>query len=187
MSRWTGGRAWNSLNTNLPTVAVMEFAQHPTTGELVAATHGRSLWILDVEPIRQTTKEVLKAEAHLYDPTPVQRWHAEPRRGQTNRRFEGENPPNGMPIYYHLSEKPKTLRLQVLDVEGKLVRTVETKPEAGLNVAVWDLTKLVPPPRRRNAEENERGERAIGGTGRLRIGRRSGGLRRRSRGRIGWC
>lgn len=153
------GRTWNSLNTNLPTVTVMEFAQHPTTGEVVAATHGRSLWILDASPIRQTSAEVLKAEAHLYQPNPVQRWHASPPKGQTNRRFEGENPPNGLPIYYHLSAKPKSIRLQVLDVEGKLVRTVETKPEAGLNVAVWDLRKFVPPPRRRNAEENEkRGE-----------------------------
>src|SRR5206468_325160 len=42
------GQSWNSLNTNLPTVAVHELAQHPTNGELVAATHGRSLWILDI-------------------------------------------------------------------------------------------------------------------------------------------
>ncbi len=152
------GQSWNSLNTNLPTVAVLEFAQHPTTGEIVAATHGRSLWILDVSPIRQTSEKVLKAEAHLYDPNPVQRWHASPRHGQTNRRFEGENPPNGLPIYYHLSEKPKALRLQVFDVEGKPVRTIETKPEKGLNVALWDLTRFMPPQRRRDQEKSARGE-----------------------------
>ena len=39
------GGVWTKINNNLPTVAVHELAQHPTTGEMVAATHGRSLWI----------------------------------------------------------------------------------------------------------------------------------------------
>src|SRR5207249_11400622 len=42
------GGSWTKMNNNLPTVAVHEFAQHPTTGEVVAATHGRSLGLLDV-------------------------------------------------------------------------------------------------------------------------------------------
>src|SRR5262249_29963384 len=51
------GGSWTKINNNLPTVAVHEFAFHPTAGEVVAATHGRSLWILDVTPLRQMTVE----------------------------------------------------------------------------------------------------------------------------------
>ena len=41
------GKSWTKINNNLPTVAVHEVAIHPTAGEIVAATHGRSLWIVD--------------------------------------------------------------------------------------------------------------------------------------------
>jgi len=61
-------KTWARLNNNLPTVAVHELAQHPTTGEMVAATHGRSLWVLDVLPLRQMTAAVVKAPATLYRP-----------------------------------------------------------------------------------------------------------------------
>jgi hypothetical protein len=55
------GAKWTRINNNLPTVAVHEIAVHPTAGEIVAATHGRSLWILDVTALRQLTAEAMKA------------------------------------------------------------------------------------------------------------------------------
>src|SRR5262249_60135454 len=73
------GLSWNSLNTNLPTVAVHDVAIHPTSGEIVAATHGRSLWVLDVSPLRQTTRDVAKADVHLFKPTWAVRWRGHPR------------------------------------------------------------------------------------------------------------
>ena len=69
-------------------------ALHPTAGEMVAATHGRSLWILDVTPLRQMTADVLKAQVHLFKPIAAVRWQMEPAHGRTNRRFVGENPPD---------------------------------------------------------------------------------------------
>ena len=42
------GQAWHKINNNLPTVAVHELAIHPTAGEMVAATHGRSAWVLQL-------------------------------------------------------------------------------------------------------------------------------------------
>ena len=52
------GKMWNKLGANLPTVAVFEFAQHPVNGQLVAATHGRSLWVLDVSALRANSAAV---------------------------------------------------------------------------------------------------------------------------------
>ncbi len=93
------GGAWTKINNNLPTVAVHEFAQHPTTGEMVAATHGRSLWILDVMPLRQMKASIVKAEATLYRPATAMRWRREPTRGTPygvgNHQFVGQNPPPG--------------------------------------------------------------------------------------------
>src|SRR5205823_3988315 len=75
------GSTWTRLNNNLPTVAVHEIAVHPTAGEIVAATHGRSLWVLDVTALRQMTADALKAKAQLYRPGPVVYWTPEPERG----------------------------------------------------------------------------------------------------------
>jgi photosystem II stability/assembly factor-like uncharacterized protein len=134
------GQSWTRLNTNLPTVAVHEFAQHPTAGEIVAATHGRSLWICDVTALRQLTPQALQAEARLYRPLTAVRRHLEPSRGRTNRRFMGENPPAGACLYYSFAKKPTQAHLQVLDIDGRLVRELEVKTETGLHRVVWNLT-----------------------------------------------
>src|SRR5439155_20573088 len=80
------GQTWVKLNNNLPTVAIHEFAQHPTAGEIVAATHGRSLWVLDLTALRQLTGASI-AGTTLLKPAAAVRWMSDPARGRTNRRF----------------------------------------------------------------------------------------------------
>jgi photosystem II stability/assembly factor-like uncharacterized protein len=137
------GVVWTKISNNLPTVAVHEFAQHPTTGEMVAATHGRSLWVVDVSALRQTKPATLKAAATLFRPAPTTRWRREPSRGQPygngHRYFAGENPPDGAQIYYSLSAKAKKLQLQVFDYAGRLVRNLPVANEPGLHRVTWDL------------------------------------------------
>jgi hypothetical protein len=135
------GASWTKLNNNLPTVAVHDFAFHPTAGEIVAATHGRSLWILDVTALRQMTPEVLKAQVYLFKPNAAVRWHFEPNHGRTNRRFVGENPPFGAEIYYVLQKKAEKISLKILDFEGKTVRELQAGAEPGLHRVVWDLAR----------------------------------------------
>jgi photosystem II stability/assembly factor-like uncharacterized protein len=165
------GSSWTKLNNNLPTVAVHDFALHPTAGEIVAATHGRSLWILDVTPLRQMTAEVLKAQAHLFKPTAAVRWHMEPSHGRTNRRFVGQNPPFGAEIYYLLQKKADKIGLKVLDFEGKTVRDIEVKGDPGLHRVVWDLARGQQSGARgqesgvRGRESGGRGGRGPGGPG----------------------
>jgi photosystem II stability/assembly factor-like uncharacterized protein len=133
------GRSWNNLNTNLPTVAVFDVAIHPTAGEIVVATHGRSLWVLDVTPLRQTTKAILKDPAHLYRPIAAVRWASEPRRGQTMRRFVGQNPSAAMTFDYVLTKPAEKIALKVVDVEGATVRELRAEREPGLHRIAWDL------------------------------------------------
>jgi photosystem II stability/assembly factor-like uncharacterized protein len=137
------GRCWIRLNSNLPTVAVHELAIHPTVGEMVAATHGRSLWVLDITPLREMGPEVVNAAAHLFEPNAVVRWRSEPSRGVGggSQHFRGENPPRTAQLYYSLAKKPESLSLKVLDHTGRTVRELEARPEVGLNVVAWDLTQ----------------------------------------------
>jgi hypothetical protein len=139
---------WSKLNNNLPTVAVHELAQHPSSGDMVAATHGRSLWVLDVTPLRQMKAETLKAQATLYRPATAMRWHREPTRGTPygagNHRFVGQNPPSGAQIYYSLAKKADKVQVKIVDYAGKTVRELPVKKEqttSGLHQLTWDLAR----------------------------------------------
>ncbi len=141
------GVSWTRINNNLPTVAIHELAQHPS-GEIVAATHGRSLWVLDATPLRQMKPETLKAEATLYRPATAMRWRREPTRGSPygigNHLFVGQNPPGGAQIYYSLTKQAQKAQLKIVDYTGKAVRELPLKKEdltPGLHRASWDLVR----------------------------------------------
>lgn len=138
------GQTWNKINNNLPTVAVHEFAFHPTTAEVVVATHGRSLWVLDVSPLRQVKQPVLAAREHLFVPPPAMRMHNEPGRGGTNRRFVGQNPDMGANIFYALNEPAQNVAIKVIDVAGKTVREFRGQKVPGLHHVNWTLTRSTP-------------------------------------------
>jgi photosystem II stability/assembly factor-like uncharacterized protein len=139
------GGYWTKINNNLPTVAVHELAIHPTAGEMVAATHGRSLWVVDISALRQMTPEVVKAPAHLYAPPPAVHWRSEPEIGSGigngSKKFFGENPPRGAAIYYSLGKKAEKISLKVVDYAGQTVRELNTNADAGLHKVVWDLRR----------------------------------------------
>jgi photosystem II stability/assembly factor-like uncharacterized protein len=155
------GDSWAKINNNLPTVAVHDVAIHPTAGEMVAATHGRSLWVLDVTALRQMTTDTLKADAHLYEPNTVVRWRAEPMRGSPygtgHRKFTGENPPPGAQVYYSLGKKADKLALKIVDYSGQTIRELSPKNEPGLHRVDWDLNRSSP---RRGSRSGETATRA---------------------------
>jgi hypothetical protein len=140
------GQTWTRLNSNLPTVAVHEVAQHPTAGELVAATHGRSLWVLDVSALRQLSAATITADAYLYAPQSAVRWRSQPSRGSSGtRKFVGENPPGGAAIYYSLGRDAGAVELRITDIEGREMLEVPCETKAGLYRVPWDLRRASPP------------------------------------------
>ena len=137
------GASWTKLNNNLPTVAIHEIAVHPTAGEIVAATHGRSLWILDVTALRQMKPATLKEKTHLFKPNTTVRWILEPAHGKTNRRFVGENPPSSPQIFYSVTGEGGKATFKVLDIEGQTLSTWTAAAKPGLNLTTWDMTRPI--------------------------------------------
>ena len=139
------GESWVKMNNNLPTVAVHEFAIHPTSGEMAAATHGRSLWMVDIKPLRQMTPDAIKSKVHLYEPNRVVLWRREPERGSLygsgHRRFVGQNAPRAAPLYYSLTVKPANLSLKIVDAEHpeRPIRGLAVDSRVGLHASTWDL------------------------------------------------
>jgi hypothetical protein len=145
------GKSWTKLGVDLPTVAVHEFAQPTVANELVVATHGRSVWVLDVNAIRQLKPDTFKEKATLFTPANAIRWRlgagAESPYSATDKKFVGRNPFRGAAIEYLLTEKADNVSLKILDVSGRTIRTFQSPPStAGLHRVTWDLS-APPPPR----------------------------------------
>ena len=65
---------------NMPSVPVYDLQIHPRDRELIAATHGRSFWIVDIAPLSQLNSRVMAANAFLFEPKPAFAWAEEPLR-----------------------------------------------------------------------------------------------------------
>jgi photosystem II stability/assembly factor-like uncharacterized protein len=154
------GDHWQPLQLNLPTTSVRDLNVHGS--DLVAATYGRGLWILDdISPLRQVDE--LRATTLLKPAKAVRaRWDNHPDTPLSIDLAHGDNPPDGTIIYYYLKTAPKNISLEVRDDHGNVVRKFSDKaaprdprpknvpdywfapPEAlstkpGLNRFVWDL------------------------------------------------
>ena len=70
-----GGQEWKRFMTGLPTVRIDDILVHPRDNDLIVATHGRSIWIIDdITPLQQLSDDVHDGEAHLFDIRPATAW-----------------------------------------------------------------------------------------------------------------
>ena len=118
------GASWQTLRRNLPMVPVHDLAIKD--GDLVAATHGRSFWILDdISPLRQLVKATPREAAHLFKPRDAYRvyWDGGFQLPANEAHPVGKNPPSGVMIYYWLKDKDRRVTLDILDARGRLIRS----------------------------------------------------------------
>ena len=125
------GEHWQALQLNLPVSPVRDLAVHGN--DLVAATFGRALWILDnVAPLRQLTPEVTGSAVHLFPPAEAVRvrWDVNQDTPLPKETPAGANPPDGAIIDYFLkTPAPAGTTLEIDDAQGHLVRKFTTTPE----------------------------------------------------------
>ncbi len=145
------GASWADFGLNLPTVAVHDLLIHPRDSDLIAATHGRGMWILDdITALRKATDQVVGQDAFLFEPGgPGTRWLRVQRGGygRGDLFFKGENPPDGALLHYFLKAKPEGPgTLEISDPTGTAKTTyILDDARAGINRVAWDL-RFDPPP-----------------------------------------
>jgi hypothetical protein len=119
------GDSWRSLQLKLPPVPITDLLVK--SGDLVAATQGRSFWILDdLTPLRGLSDPVAQARFHLFEPRPAQRVAGG---GGGGSAIAGANPPAGALIDFVLGELPKDteVTLEFSDARGERIRAFRTK------------------------------------------------------------
>jgi photosystem II stability/assembly factor-like uncharacterized protein len=165
------GDHWQPLQLNLPVTPIHDLVVHGD--DLVAATHGRSFWILDdLTPLRQLNAKTAQSSAFLFQPQNAIRIRANVNRDTPlpPETPAGQNPPTGAIIDYYLAAPAKTVAIEIVDATGAVVRRYSSndKPapptvpppfpnywlhpqqppstEAGMHRFTWDFRYTGPDP-----------------------------------------
>jgi photosystem II stability/assembly factor-like uncharacterized protein len=141
---WDKGSQWVRLKGKLPTVPVFDLQVHPRDDDLIVATHGRGIYILDdASTLTALDADVLTADVRLFDARPATQYRIYAHKANTGHKvFLGANPPDGVLLTYALKSKPgekDEVKIVAKDATGATVRELKGPKEAGLNRTSWDL------------------------------------------------
>jgi photosystem II stability/assembly factor-like uncharacterized protein len=142
------GAHFTRLSANLPTTRYDDIVIHPRTRDLILATHGRSLWILDdASPIAAWSPAIASRRSYLFPThraTLMQYWDDVSNMAQGI--YAGENPADGAEFSYYLSRPAAHVRLIVRGRDGKPVRELVGRTAPGvIHRTTWDLRHDPPP------------------------------------------
>lgn len=136
------GTSWQRFMTGMPTVPVHDLQIHPRDRELIAGTHGRSIWIVDIAPLEQMNNALMARPAVFFTPkTAYQYSEARTQNFRGNEYFLAPNPPYGAELVYRLTSGTThdTTRILVTNIRGETVRTFTGPGGPGVHRAYWDL------------------------------------------------
>lgn len=166
---WNGGKEWTPFQLNLPVTPITDLKIHK--GDLIAATSGRSFWILDDIGLIRQHKTVVDSFS-VFQPEDAYIANAYSPLDETDESFDGSgglrgvNPATGLVIYYHLPllKSSDVLTMEIKDATGRIVRTISSKKDSlykgydggpspepllstakGLNRFVWDMRQNTMP------------------------------------------
>jgi hypothetical protein len=144
-----GGRHWAQYKaTNFPSVAVRDLVVHPRESDLVLATHGRGIWIIDdISPLRALAPDLMAKDATLIEgPPAIQYFNSNGGWPEGDESFNGPSRPTDAFIDYYQKRRHMfgDLKIEILDQDGKLVDTIPGSKHRGLNRATWSM-RLKPP------------------------------------------
>jgi hypothetical protein len=139
-----GGQQWERFMNNYPTVRTDDILVHPRDGDLIVATHGRSIWIADdITPLQQLTPAVGAADAYLFDVRPAVAYLSDIRLDISTggeKQFEGENPQRGTAIQFHLKAGVTgEARVSIADPNGRSLCETTIKATPGIHRVQWTL------------------------------------------------
>jgi len=139
-----GGRSWERFMNNYPTVRTDDILVHPRDGDLIVASHGRSIWIADdITPLQQLTPAVTGADAYLFDVRPAVAYLSDIRLDISTggeKQFEGENPQRGTAIQFHIrAGVTGDAKLAITDLSGRSLCETTVKATPGIHRVQWTL------------------------------------------------
>ena len=140
-----GGQSWSKFTKNVPSVAVHYIELNKKTNDLILATHGRGIIIIDdISPLREITSEVLNETLHFFNSKPTVMRDQSGFGGSfgTETQFTGSNPSYAAQIKYLLPKRHTfgKMTLEIQDMDGKVISTLGAGKSKGINIVNWSYS-----------------------------------------------
>jgi len=145
------GSQWTALRANFPTTPVYDLKFVESTHDLVVATHGRGVFVLDdIRPLEEYSSSLASSDFHLFTPGPGVLYHHWSRDEGQQNAYTAPNAPNGVMIDYYLKTKLEPtaaekkshhtpVKIVITNAKGNPVLTQYGPAKAGINRAVWTM------------------------------------------------
>src|SRR5579859_6756329 len=163
------GAHWTQIKSNFPTSSVYDIKFVKKSHDLVVATHGRGLYVLDdITPLEESGAELARSDFHLFPLSAAVNWHNWSKHGFASGGYVAPNPLSGAVITYWLPNEIKensggpprrrpngetAVKITVTDSSGQRVRTMYGPTKYGLNRVAWNMRydgpkklNFLPPP-----------------------------------------
>jgi photosystem II stability/assembly factor-like uncharacterized protein len=143
-----GGMQWARFTGNLPQVAVRDIAIHPRESDVVLATHGRGVIIIDdITPLRNMTPDVLAAKIAILPSRPSVNTLSTFGQGwEGDDEFVGRGPTDAAVITYYMRDRHVfgDFKVEIADSTGNLIATLPGGKRKGINRVIWAM-QMKPP------------------------------------------
>ncbi len=144
-----GGTNWFRMKNNVPWKAMVRDIQiQPVTNDLILATHGRGIMIVDnITPMRNMTKDAAQKEVLIFEPKPINISMGKYYVGSGNGDgYVGGNPSQEAPIQYYFKDRLNTgiVTVEIYDKDGKLVQSMPGTKRKGINIVRWNMRYMPP-------------------------------------------
>jgi len=142
------GTSWSKFQLNLPPVPIADLAIK--NDNLIAATHGRSFWLIDdLTPLHQLNASMSSRDVVLFKPMPSYRMPGSSGGRRVNRMLDGENHPGGVMMHFYVKSVDENTesKIEIVNMDGSLIKTYSNKirgaeqlsVKSGGNRFVWDM------------------------------------------------
>jgi len=140
------GASWRPFQLNLPIVPITDLAIKDDN--LIVATQGRSLWLIDdLTPLHQLNEQVANSQYHLYNPMPSYKMGG---RGGRSSKTAGQNHPGGVMVHYYLKSvnDSSKISMEFMEQDGTIIKKFTSSAkklnekievEEGMNRFVWNM------------------------------------------------
>lgn len=143
-----GGKNWYKFTNNMPSANVHYIELHKKTNDLVIATHGRGIVIIDnISPLRELTEENMNKDLYFFTSKPAIIPEENGFGGNsTETQFVGENPSTAARIIYYLKKRHTLgkMTMEIQDVNGNKITEMGPGKSKGINVIDWNFSTKPP-------------------------------------------
>jgi photosystem II stability/assembly factor-like uncharacterized protein len=144
-----GGKKWFRMKNNIPWKAMVRDIQiHPVTNDLIIATHGRGIFIVDnITAMRNMTTDMAGKEVYIFDNKPINLTMGKYQTaGTQSEGWSANNTPQQAPVKYYFRDRLNTgdVKIEIYDKQGKLLQTMPGTKRKGINIVYWNM-RTTPP------------------------------------------